>query len=793
MVVALCIPSGASGQSHDWSQERWHAHWIAEPDEPQRDASVFHFRKVISLAALPNEFLVHVSADNRFILFVNGTRVGEGPASSDLGHWKFETFNLRPLLRQGSNIIAATVWNFGTLAPVAQMTSRAGFVLQGDSTAEEIANTDESWEVEQEPGHQPSHTNFMAVMKAYYAGPPGEIIDARKYDWNWNKLPAAGTADERPAGWHKAASIGEGAARPSSDSPTIWMLQPDPLPPMEYSELPPGRQVSKAGFTSAAEQNGTTLHIPPHSDGRLLIDNGALTTAYPELTVSGGAGTKIQVTYAEALFDDKGKKANRNETQGRHILGLYDEFIADGGHHRTFTPLIWRTWRYMQIDVSTADEEISLDKIAAHFTAYPFQEQASFSSSDPDLANIWQVGWRTARLCSHETYMDTPYYERLQYVGDTRIQALISYAVAGDDRLARQAIDAIDNSRIPDGITTSRYPSQLPQIIPTFSLMWIGMVRDFSQYRDDPTYVRAHLAGTRTVLDWFMAHQRPDGLLGKLPWWPFVDWTKDFNGGVPPQDPEGGSIPMTLQLIEGLRDAADLETRFGDPARASMYSARANKAAEAVLHLAWDEQAGLLADTPAKSHFSQHANALGIWLDVIPQPRQKDVMEKILATDADIVAGRPLRMSDASYYFRFYLARALEHAGMADEYVATLHPWRRMLQLGLTTWAETPEPTRSDSHAWSAHPNYDLLRLVAGIRPSAPGFAEITIEPHMGGLKNVAASMPHPRGKIEVSVAAGDRGATTAKIGIPQGVPAKLLWRGRTYPLHAGEQSLQLP
>ena len=75
--------------------------------------------------------------------------------------------------------------------------------------------------------------------------------------------------------------------------------------------------------------------------------------------------------------------------------------------------------------------------------------------------------------------MDTPYYERLQYVGDTRIQALISYVMSGDDRLARQAIDAIDNSRITDGITTSRYPSQLPQIIPTFSLMWIGMVRDF--------------------------------------------------------------------------------------------------------------------------------------------------------------------------------------------------------------------------------------------------------------------------------------------------------------------------
>src|SRR5262249_34305786 len=161
-----------------------------------------------------------------------------------------------------------------------------------------------------------------------------------------------------------------------------------------------------------------------------------------------------------------------------------------------------------------------------------------------------------------------PYYERLQYVGDTRIQALISYVVAGDDRLARQAIDAIDNSRIPDGITTSRYPSQLPQIIPTFSLMWVGMVHDFSMYRDDPAYVRRRLGRSRTALDWFIGHQRSDGLIGKLPWWPFVDWTRDFRDGVAPQDSDGGSAAITLQFIEALRNAADLETRLGDPNRA---------------------------------------------------------------------------------------------------------------------------------------------------------------------------------------------------------------------------------
>jgi hypothetical protein len=93
--------------------------------------------------------------------------------------------------------------------------------------------------------------------------------------------------------------------------------------------------------------------------------------------------------------------------------------------------------------------------------------------------------------------MDTPYYERLQYIGDTRIQALISYSVAGDDRLARQAIQAFNDSLISDGITRSRYPTSLTQIIPTFSLLWVGMIHDFWRYRGDERKVGFHKSQPR--------------------------------------------------------------------------------------------------------------------------------------------------------------------------------------------------------------------------------------------------------------------------------------------------------
>ena len=390
--------------------------------------------------------------------------------------------------------------------------------------------------------------------------------------------------------------------------------------------------------------------------------------------------------------------------------------------------------------------------------------------------------------------MDTPYYERLQYIGDTRIQALISYTVAGDDRLARQAIQAFNDSRIPDGITRSRYPSSVTQIIPTFSLLWVGMVHDFWLYRGDDEFVKAQLAGTRTVLDWYLARQRADGLLENITWWPFVDWGKGFVFGMPPREAGGGSAPITLQYIEALGYGAQLESSLGDPARAQLYREAKTRAVNGVTKLCWNSTYGLIADTPAQTHYSQHANILGVWLDVIPREQQEDVLTKILSvSDPGFTVSGPVPdMTKATYYFRFYLARALEHAGMGDQYLSLLKPWRDMVALGLTTWAEQPEPTRSDSHAWSAHPNFDFLTIVAGIRPKAPGFSSVSIEPHLGTLRNVVSALPTPKGMVEVTYTS-KASEVSAEISLPSNMIGELVWKGKTFTLHSGRQKFSLP
>jgi hypothetical protein len=145
----------------------------------------------------------------------------------------------------------------------------------------------------------------------------------------------------------------------------------------------------------------------------------------------------------------------------------------------------------------------------------------------------------------------------------------------------------------------------------------------------------------------------------------------------------------------------------------------------------------------------------------------------------------------ASYYFRFYLARALEHAGLGNLYLSSLGPWHELLPMGFSTWPEMPGDSRSDSHAWSAHPTYDLLTIVGGIHPGTPGFGTVRIVPELGGLKKLTIRYPHPRGEIVAHYEITGSGLH-ADITLPTGLTGTFEWRGKSHPLHGGKTNLEL-
>src|SRR5258708_3386870 len=217
----------------DSPHREWKAAWITHPTAPLREPLVLRFRRTLELGSVPASYPARVSADNRFVLFVNGNRVGDGPARGDLAHWRYERFDLASFLRPGANLITATVWNFGVYAPVAQVSDSTAFLLESEVSGTGSISTPGGWLVEEEHG-QRALDRTSVTLKTYFASGPGEELDAARYDWDWNSATASGS-DWVPAASPMRDSIFPGVNQAHSADTTgdnFWGLIPDALPPM---------------------------------------------------------------------------------------------------------------------------------------------------------------------------------------------------------------------------------------------------------------------------------------------------------------------------------------------------------------------------------------------------------------------------------------------------------------------------------------------------------------------------------------------------------------------------------
>jgi alpha-L-rhamnosidase len=754
----------------------WNAYWISVPGESPDAYGVYLFRKSFDLNTIPGKMLVHVSADNRYKLFVNGKQVLMGPARGDLTHWNFETLDIAPFLRTGRNIIAARVWNESTYRPEGQISLRTGFILQADDSAGYSINTNERWKCMRDNSYLP----LPFSTPTYFVAGPGEMINMNVQVTGWDET------DFKDSSWKNGQPISRGSPKNIIGGyGTIqgWMLVPSGIPQMELKEQrllrickSDGAKISD-GFPSVR----VPVVVLPNTKATILIDQGYLTNAYPHIIFSGGREGSVTVGYAEALFTRYPAKGNRNEIAGKTFIGRKDSILSDGNRNQEFSSLVFRTYRYIQIEVSTKTDALTIEDVYGLATGYPFQFNARFKSDNPELGIILDIGWRTARLCAMETYMDCPYYEQLQYIGDSRIQSLISLYNSGDERLLLNAMNQMDQSRQPEGVTLSRHPSYTPQYIPPFSLWYIGMLHDYMMYGRDSNYIKNKLPGERQILQYFRKYQLTDGSVKGVPYWMFTDWveTKDWRSGTGPVGKDGSSSLIDLQLLWAYQLAADLEAHYGMKTYADIYNHMAGQLKKTIRNKYWDRSRMLFADRPEKDLFSQHANTLAILTGMFDHNEEIIAGKRILSDST---------LAPASIYFKYYLHQALVKAGMGNDYLSWLDLWRENIKMGMTTWAEISDINncRSDCHAWGASPNIEFFRTVLGIDSDAPGFAKVKVAPHLGSLKKVEGEIPHPQGKISAGYQWNEN-KWKIKIGLPPNTTGKFIWKNKSYDLKTGE------
>jgi len=758
----------------------WTAKWISYPDNSNTDYGVYLFRKEISINSKPDKFIIHVSADNRYKLYINGVYVCNGPARSYLFKWNFESIDISSYLHSGKNRISSIVWNFAWHRPLAQMSGQTGFIIQGNTNEENIVNSDNSWLVFKNTAYKPVSVN----INQFYAAGAGEEFNCEKHPWDWLDN------DFNTAGWKLAQVVETGnplGCVGEWGGPSIHLLSQRQIPLMEEKEqrFLKIRRSDITNIPAGFLMGKTPITISANSKVKLLIDQNVLTTAYPVLNFSKGRDSKIKLTYAESLFDSIGNKGNRNDIENKQITGNSDVIICDGENNRIFQTLWWRAFRYVEMEIETKNEPLVLNDFYSIFSAYPLEEKASFNCDNPQLKDIWNVGWRTQRLCANETFFDCPYYEQLQYIGDARIQALVSTYVSGDSRLVKNAISTLRDSRLPMGITQSRFPSNQVQIIPTFSLVWVTMVYDYWMLNDDSTFVKSMIPGMQETLNWFRNRIDSNGMLGPVEWWDFVDWTysKGWDNGNPPAAHNGNSSILSLQYVYTLEKAADVFNGYNMHDMAVEYRNLGDRIKNAVFSTCFDSNKGLIADSPEKNTFSQHANVLAILTNTFPETTDKAKIVSAILNDKDL--------AQCTLYFKFYLFEALQKAGQGDQFTEALAPWEKMVDSGLSTFAETPDPARSDCHAWSASPVYYFLSLVSGIKPASPGFKSVRIEPNLGSLKYIDATMPHKLGAIRVKLQT-DKNSLRGEVNLPANLGGVFIWNGVERQLKGGVNNINI-
>ena len=685
-------------------------------DEDGASARLVCFRARLNLTDIPKAFPLRMTAACRYKLYVNGRLAQFGPAKGDDKVWFIDTLDISDFLAIGENVIAAAVLRYPENSSVGNHSlfraAHAGLYVEGTDP------TDWRCHVNRNISFPPEEERFAPLC-----------------------IHEIAAEDEGCSGWTLP-----GFDDSDWEAPQAWSAETLPI------AMQPENLIDRA--IPFMRRNVHTFelpvrNIPAHSERQFVLDAGEEMCAFLRLRLRGGEGANIDLLYSECYVQDNGKGHRLDAVHG-HLSGYGDHYTAAGGMNATYEPFWFRTFRFVQVTVHTADAPIFMDGFEYEETGYPLKVLTRVETSDSSLSDIWDISLRTLRRCMHDTYMDCPYYEQLQYVMDTRSEILYTYAVSADDRLARQAIDDFSRSQRRDGLLNASYPNVNENVIPGFSMYYILMVHDHMMYFGDKALVRRCLPVIDRCLGFFARHLTRDGLVdkvggvnGKARFWSFIDWSEPWlpTEGMPTAGLKGPIAMESLLYLLGLQKAAELAGYVGEAAMSKDYGARAERLRAAIRTCCMTPD-GMISDGPGSELISQHGQVFGVLTGTLsPEEGRHNLLRTI--DDPSI--------PQCTVSMCFYLFRALEATGL---YACTDHYWniwRRMLNNGCTTCVESEGYARSECHAWGALALYELPSAVLGVRPAAPGYGVIEIRPATGALDWASGTVHTPLGNVGVS------------------------------------------
>ncbi len=774
----------------------WDARWIWAPPAPKPHFPVqpgwippketwnrfCYLRRTFELDQVPARALARVTADSRFVLYVNGVEVARGPARSIPARLAWNEFDLAPHLDPGRNAIAVLARFYGSPVPwwlPAPPSYQLGFgSLAFEAPALGLVS-DASWKARAAPYRQ-DVTGARVLPE-----PPVEILDGRAVPHGWT------AADFDDSSWDAAIELPAGTMAPNR-----LRIPVEPYTAMEPAEIAPltaipvalsetaRRAVSALEADDPRDAYPSADAAPAGPDTLITYDAGGETLATPWTIVRGPAGSIVDIYAGEDLRSNGTVETNPRQYATRYVLGGADEERIEAYESIGF--------RYLTI---VARGGASIESAGAIERRYPISGDASFECDDIALNKIWRVGARTLELCSTDAFLDCPGREQRAWLGDSYIHALLTFVTSTDWRLVRRHLRICAHSQRADGLLPMVAAGDFAAsstTIPDYSLHWLRALARYFEYSGDAATVRELAPVAVAALDAFERYRGADGLIRRMPGWVFIDWAMTERSDV-----TGALDALYAAALDDFARLAD--AALGDARLAADARARAERTRRA-FELLWDDAAGVYVDA-ADAHgprrrVSQQTNAIAIVGGCAPRERWARMFDYVLDENRLVItptiSDQPTayvaqRMNPADYgafdpegnvvaaqpFFSHILHDALARAGRRDLIAERCMKWWPQIERGDTTFEEywdAKPGTGSRCHAWSATPTYDLTTHMLGVRPLAPGYTRAAIAPFFGNLVHLEGRVPTPHGMIAVELDR-DRGG---EIELPEGVTAEV-------------------
>lgn len=677
-------------------------YWICADDKP--DASRLYYFEHMFDAKASAKMTASICADSRYRLYVNGEFVCDGPCRGSQYQRFYEQPDLTTYLKEGENKITVEVLYLteNTFISVMRDLRPALWfsgVLYEDGVQTDIYS-DENWSCKRLDTHIFHNTNI------FYSLPPIE-----------NVLGEDSYTDMRVCRMYE----------PDLQSKCFNICGVREKYPLVPRTIPLMKPDVKKQF--AVVKKGKDF---------VELDAGVYTTAIPEMFFKGTVGSKLSVRYAECYCKEDGKKGVRDDSTG--VLNGFCDTVVLTGKKQKFAPFWFRAFRFIRLEFEDENFEFDIEQSGYCVYFYPLDQQGSFECSDERLNRIWDISKNTVRCCMHEIFVDCPYYEQQQYGMDSALETLFTMRMTSDVRLIKKTIIDFVHSQLPDGMLQANFPSLDVQVIPTFSLFWLLMVREYLRYTGDIAFVKPLTGTIDKVLTAFDSLLTKEGLVGATHYWHFTDWVPNWYAGIP----DGGrEEPLTVGCLiyaTALGAAAEICEECGRIALAGEYKERQAAMNSAVNKYCFDEAQGMYRDTPSRRNFSEHTALWAVLSGAATGDNAAKLIDSIMNND----------VSRCTFSMNHYMFRALEKADRYCYSSKLMAGWQKMLDLHCTTWCENPDDPRSECHGWSSAPIYEMSAMVLGVYPDSNGYKSVRIKPVFDSIDWAKGTVPTPYGVISV-------------------------------------------